>query len=88
MQELYKSSGFTWNSVDVVKIYCSIIDNGVASSNFYIALDALRLENVSSENPLYGLTGYTIIKNTGAKTILKAANSTSYIEFRFAMDIQ
>ena len=88
LQELYKSSGFTWNSVDVVKIYCSIIDNGVASSNFYIALDALRLENVSSENPLYGLTGYTIIKNTGAKTILKAANSTSYIEFRFAMDIQ
>lgn len=88
LQELYKSSGFTWNSVDVVKVYATIIKDDEPSSDFYIGLDAMRLENISTENPLYGLTGYTVIKSTGSKTITKESNTTNYIEFRFAMDIQ
>ena len=88
LQELYKSSGFTWNSVDVVKIYTTVINDDQPSDNFYIGLDAMRLENISTENPLYGLTGYTVIKSVGSKTITKASNTTNYIEFRFAMDIQ
>lgn len=88
LQELYKSTGFTWSSVDVVKIYACVTENGSASEDFYISLDAIRLENNSSANPLYGLTGYSIIKNTNAETIVKAANTTNYIEFRFAMDVQ
>lgn len=88
LQELYKSSGFTWNSVDVVKIYASVLKNGEPSPNFYVGLDALRLENIATENPLYGLTGYTAVKTVGSQTIKKSSNSTNYIEFRFAMDIQ
>ena len=88
LQELYKSNGFTWSSVDVVKIYSTVIANNVASDNFYVCLDAVRLENNSTANSLYGLTGYSVIKNTNAETIVKAANTTNYIEFRFAMDVQ
>lgn len=89
LQELYKSSGFTWSTVDTVKVYASVEDNtGTPSENFYVCLDALRLENVSSENPLYGLTGYSVIVNSDANTIVKAANTTNFIEFRFAMDVQ
>lgn len=88
LQELYKSTGFTWSMVDVVKIYaCAIIDNN-PSEDFYICLDAIRLENNSTSNPLYGMTGYSVIKNTNAETIVKAANTTNYIEFRFALDVQ
>lgn len=88
LQQLYKSTGFTWASVDVVKIYSSIIENGTPTDNFYVCLDAIRFENANTSNPLYGLTGYSVIKNKNANTIIKTANTTNYIEFRFAMDVQ
>lgn len=88
LQELYKSTGFTWNNVSIVKIYTTVINNSQPSEDFYVGLDAIRFENVSTTNPLYGLTGYTVLKNTNAETVVKAANTTNYIEFRFAMDVQ
>jgi hypothetical protein len=88
LQELYKSNGFTWSTVDVVKIYASVEVDGVPSENYYVCLDALRLQNLSTANPLYGLTGYSVIRNKDSQTIVKAANTTNFIEFRFAMDVQ
>jgi hypothetical protein len=88
IQDLYKSEGFTWNTVDVIKVYVSVIKDGLPSEDFYVFLDALRLDNVSVVNPLYGLTGYSVIRNTDSKTITKLANTTNFIEFRFAMDVQ
>ena len=73
--------------MDNVRIYTSVLEADVPSSDFYVAYDALRLENKNESNPLYGMTGYTVIKNTNAKTIVKQANKTSYVEFRFAMDV-
>ncbi len=88
LQELYKSTGFTWSQVDVVKIFACVTDGGTVSDDFYVCLDAIRLENNSTANPLYGMTGYSVIKNTGAQPIIKLANTTNYIEFRFALDVQ
>jgi hypothetical protein len=88
LQELYKSTGFTWNNVSIIKFYTTVIKNNVASSDFYIGLDAVRFENISTTNPVYGLTGYTVLKNTNAETVVKAANTSNYVEFRFAMDVQ
>lgn len=88
LQELYKSSGFTWSTVDVVKVFVSVIKDNTPSEDFYIALDAIRLENVSTTNPLYGLVGYSVIKNDNSRTIVKASNTTNFVEFRFAMDVQ
>lgn len=87
LQDIYKSSGFTWDAITVVNIYVSIEKDGSPSGDYYIALDALRLENLSDINPLYGMTGYTVIKSTDAKTIVKDANTTSFVEFRFGVDI-
>lgn len=88
LQELYKSTGFTWSAVNVVKVYASVIKDNAPSADFYVCLDAIRLENNNTSNPLYGMTGYSIIKNTGSATIIKLANTTNYIEFRFALDVQ
>ena len=88
LQELYKSSGFTWSTVNVVKVYATVINNAAPSSDFYVCLDAMRLENKNTSNPLYGLTGYSVIKNSEAKTIVKSANTTNYLEFRFGLDVQ
>lgn len=88
IEDLYTSTGFTWNTVDVIKIYVSVIKNNLPSDDFYVFLDALRLDNTSTINSLYGLTGYSVIKNTDAQTVIKTANTTNFIEFRFAMDVQ
>ena len=87
IQNLIKTSGFTWKVVDTVKIYATVIKDGAASDDYYVCLDALRLENVTSSNPVYGLSGYSVIKNTNSETIVKNANTTNHIEFRFGMDV-
>jgi hypothetical protein len=87
LQNLYITPNFTWNSVTVAKIYaCAIVDD-LPSDQYYIALDALRLENVSTVNPLYGMTGYTVVKNSDATTIIKSSNTSNYIEFRFSVGV-
>jgi hypothetical protein len=87
LQDLYTSANFNWNDVSVVKIYVSVIDNGNPSSDYYVALDAMRLENIATKNPLYGLTGYTIIQNTDGEAIIKSPNTNNYIEFRFSIGV-
>jgi hypothetical protein len=92
LQDLYTSNNFTWDAVTVVKIYVSVLAEesgpiGVPSSNYYVALDALKLENVSTINPLYGLTGYSVIQTSGAQTIVKSPNTSNYVEFRFSVDL-
>ena len=87
LQELYTSANFTWNAVTVVKIYACVIDGGIPSSNYYVALDAIRLENIATISPLYGLTGYSVIQNASASTIVKSPNTSNYVEFRFSVGV-
>lgn len=87
LQELYTTQGFTWDAVTVVKIYACAVVSDVPSEDYYIALDALRLENIATTNPLYGLTGYSVIKNTDAVTIIKSPNTSNYVEFRFSIGV-
>ena len=86
-QELKKSLGFSWAEVTTAKIYATVTKDNLPSNSFHICLDALRLENTTATNSLYGLTGYSVIKNIQSRPIIKTANTTNYIEFRFALDV-
>jgi len=92
-EELNKSAGFTWKIADVVKVYVTVreqdpvTENISISNEFYVCLDALRLENTTNLNPIYGLTGYSIVKNVNLKPVTKIANSSNHIEFRFGLDV-
>ena len=86
-QELEKSLRFKWSDVTTAKIYASVIKGNLPSDSFYVCLDALRIENTTSTNSLYGLTGYSVIKSVGARPVIKSANTTNYIEFRFVLDV-
>jgi len=86
-QELEKSLGFSWAEVTTAKIYTTITKDNLPSNSFYVCLDALRLENNTATNSLYGLTGYSVIKNIQSRPIIKSANTTNYIEFRFSLDV-
>ena len=59
----------------------------VVNKNFYISLDGIRLDNVTTANPLYGLTGYSLVQNIESSPIVKAPNSSNYIEYRFVLDV-
>ena len=87
LKDLNKTDNFDWREVNVAKIYSCVTEAGSPSDLFYVCLDGLRLENITSTNSLYGLTGYSVIKSVGSKPIIKSANTTNYIEFRFAMDV-
>lgn len=68
----------------------SVTPNGIVSlesSNYYIALDAMRLENVATVNSLYGMTGYSVIQNMDSESIVKSPNTSNYIEFRFSIGV-
>lgn len=87
LQDLYRSSNFSWSSVDTINVYASVIDSGSESDNFYVVLDALRFENLNTPNPLYGLIGYSVIQNDTAKTIIKSTNTSNYVEFKFSVGV-
>jgi hypothetical protein len=91
LQQLQKSTEFSWSEINTVRIYaCVLREDGltpIPTSDFYVCLDGLRLENVTANNSIYGLTGYSVMKTPEAKTIIKSANTTNYIEFRFGLDV-
>ncbi len=91
IQDLTKSPGFSWEIVKNVKVYVSVTEeDGDPTDLYYVCLDGLRFENVSTPNPLYGMTGYTVVtnnENNQPRTIIKSPNSTNYVEFRFAVDV-
>jgi hypothetical protein len=91
LQQLQKSSEFSWSEINTVRIYACVTKDAsptpLPTSDFYVCLDGLRLENVTSNNSVYGLTGYSVMKTPEAKTIIKSANTTNYIEFRFGLDV-
>jgi hypothetical protein len=86
-QELDKTLSFRWSDATTAKIYASVIKDDLPSDSFYVCLDALRIENTTSTNSLYGLTGYSVIKSVSARPVIKSANTTNYIEFRFVLDV-
>jgi hypothetical protein len=56
-------------------------------SGYFVALDAIRLDNISSINPLYGMTAYSMVQNLNAETIIKSPNTTNSVEFRMIVDM-
>lgn len=55
--------------------------------NYKIIMDGLRIDNITSQNPLYTMVGYDIIRNDNAYPILKAENTNNYIEYRFGIGV-
>ena len=88
LSDLTVSSNFAWSDVSAIRVFATVINNdGVASDRYYVNLDGMRVENKTFENPLYGLVGYTVIKNTDSSLIVKNPNTKNFVEFRFAMDV-
>lgn len=97
LSDLEVSTDFTWSAVNSIKIYCNVESStDVSSNNYYVAIDALRFENLYDEeqNSSYGMTGYSEIRSTATKggivygiPIEKETNRSSIIEYKFPITI-
>lgn len=92
IDDLVRESGFSWNTVNSIRVYANVLttSDGVTftdSDKFYFAADAIRLDNLNSYNPLYGLTAYTTVKSVDARPIVKLPNTTSLVEFRLGIGV-
>lgn len=88
LEDLVKSAEFSWGAMAIVKIYASVLDsNGDPDTDYFVAVDAIRFENLNTKNSLYGLTGYTVLKTENSYPVVKEANTANLVEFRFAMDV-
>lgn len=89
LSDLVKSPGFTWSAVNSMKIYATTFEQGLAipSDAFYVSLDGLRIENTTTVSPVYGLVGYSVVKTGDGSPLVKEANTSNTIEFRFGMDV-
>jgi hypothetical protein len=88
ISDVVQEDGFSWEDITSVKIYACAVTSNALDDNYYIGLDAIRVDNVTTQNPLYGLTAYTIVKNANEQPILKASNTNNYIEYRMSVGVQ
>ena len=79
---------FTYATVSANAIDQPVSGNfKTVDDRFYVALDALRVDNINTVNPLYGLIGYSIIQDELEQSIVKSPNTTNFIEYRFVLDV-
>ena len=76
------SGDFRWSAVNAVKIYGKATDS-TSTANYAIIFDAVRFENNSTTNPLYGLIGYSV----PSSNIVKASDTSGLVEFRFNLGV-
>lgn len=87
ISDLITSEDFSSKEIRVCRIYSSVVSGGTPSSNHYISFDGLRIDNISTENPVHKMSGYSIVKNSDAYPITKKENTVNFVEFRFNIGV-
>lgn len=88
LSDLTYSANFSWSNVRLVKISAACEDEN--PSNYYIFIDGIRIENVSINNPLYGLTAYSIVRDNATQppaALVSDPGEPGYIEFRLGLEV-
>ena len=85
-----KTTNFNWSNVATLRIYAGMENAttyaGTIITDYAIALDAIRFENKSNTNPLYGLVGYTLVKTDG-EPLVKSSGTNNLVEFRLFVGV-
>lgn len=85
---LVTANDFSPANIGVCRIFVSVEElGGTISTSHYIAFDGFRVENVTTQNPIYKMAGYSVVKNTDGFPITKSQNTNDFIEFRFNLGV-
>lgn len=86
ISNLITSADFSSSEIRICRIFVSVIKGGSPSSDYYVELDGFRIDNTTTDNPLYKMVGYSIVKIDG-KPLVKYQNTNNYIEFRLSLGL-
>lgn len=87
------SPSFSWSNVRTVKISVECVPtevSGLSASDYFVFLDGMRFENLSGNNPLYGMTAYSIVRDgslTPPMPVVSDEGEPGYIEFRLNVEV-
>lgn len=70
---------FSSATTNLCRIYAEV------DGDNFLAFDGLRIDN-KIENPVYKMTGYSIVRTDGSP-IIKIANTNNYADFRFSLEV-
>jgi hypothetical protein len=87
LSQFVKDDNFSWSNINYIRIYATVLVNNQPTENYYIVFDGMRLDNLTSENPLYSLFAYNLLKTDDGYPILKQENTSNYIEYRFGIGV-
>jgi hypothetical protein len=91
ISDLITSPDFSSAQIRIARIFASVIYTSsgeqMASPVHYVELEGIRIENVTTENPIYGMVGYSPVRTTDGQPIYKYTNTNNYVEFRFNLDV-
>lgn len=87
ISDLITSEDFSPAAIRVCRIYVSIESGAGLSSSHYLSFDGLRIDNISTDNPVYKMSGYSIVQDPDAYPITKKENTINYIEFRMNLGV-
>ena len=87
LSQFVKDDNFSWSNINYIRIYATVLINNQPTENYYIVFDGMRLDNLTSENPLYSLFAYNLLKTDDGYPILKQENTSNYIEYRFGIGV-
>lgn len=90
LKDIETSPEFSWADVRMTRIYVSSYKTSGdtdPSDEYYVVMDAMRFDNTNSLNPLYCMSGYAVVETPTSRPIVKIANTSNYIEFRFSLGV-
>lgn len=91
ISDLITSPDFTSQQIRIARIFASVVHTvstqQKTSSSHYIELEGLRLENDTTQNPVYGMVGYSVVRTPDGEPLYKYQNTNNYVEFRFNLDV-
>jgi hypothetical protein len=87
ISQFVKDTNFSFANINLVKIYTCVVVNGEPSPNFYVIYDGMKIDNISSLNPLYSMVGYTAVQTSNGYPILKPESTSNYIEYRLGIGV-
>lgn len=91
ISDLVTTSDFSSQQIRVARIFASVVyttaGQQMTSPIHYIELEGIRLENDTTENPVYGMVGYSVVRTQDGQPLYKYQNTNNYVEFRFNLDV-
>lgn len=87
-KDIKYTANFSWEQASVAQVFVEVEPgSGLTAADYYVAVDAVRFDSNNNNNPAYGMTAYSAIRNVSASTELKYSDTESQIEYKVLLEV-